>query len=135
MKKLEKLINQWEDSKSQTKKTFIIIMDYIAKMKDITLEFKERPNISYSVRLKHKNQKNRSIFTIIDIIDDDPKERWLSICFYENMINDPKDLGDMIPEGLLGEDGYCFDFYEYNKENIEYIKERFDQAYLSASVC
>ncbi|OQY01346.1 MAG: hypothetical protein B6I26_04695 [Desulfobacteraceae bacterium 4572_130] len=133
MSELEKLIIKWKDSKAQTKKAFMIIMDYIIKMKDISFEFKARPKISYSLRLKHKNQKNRSFFAIIDIIDDEPNQRWLSICFYEDMINDPKDLGDMIPQGMMGEDGYCFDFYEYNEKNIEYIKKRFDQAYLSAS--
>ena len=62
------------------------------------------------------------------IIDDDPSERWLSVCFYGEMITDPDEAGDLIPEGLLGEDGYCFDLYEYDPDEVAYLKQRLSQA-------
>ena len=44
------------------------------------------------------------------------------------MITDPDEKGDLIPEGLLGEDGYCFDMDEYDMDEINYIKNRLSQA-------
>jgi hypothetical protein len=40
---------------------------------------------------------------MIDVIDDDPTARWLSICFYGDTIEDPVELADFIHEGLLGQ--------------------------------
>ena len=66
---------------------------------------------------------------MVDVIDDDPESRWLSVCFYESMIKDKDDLGDLIPGGLLGEDGYCFDLYENESDMVTYLKERINEAY------
>jgi hypothetical protein len=38
---------------------------------------------------------------MVDVIDDDPEVRWLSVCFYGEMITDPDEAGELIPEGLL----------------------------------
>jgi hypothetical protein len=63
----------------------------------------------------------------MDVIDEDP--RWLSVCFYGDMITDPEEKGDLVPEGLMGEDGYCFDVDENDPEHIDYICRRLDEAY------
>jgi len=102
------------------------------EMDNISLEFDARPGITYSLRPKHNNQKKRSLFVMADVIDDDPDARWLSICFYGEMISDPMEMGDLIPQGLLGEDGYCFDLDEYDENAVKYLKERIDEAYTSA---
>ena len=49
------------------------------------------------------------------------------------MINDPDEVGDLIPEGLLGSDGYCFNIDEYDESTIEYIKVRLDEAWEHAA--
>ncbi|MEA1968184.1 MAG: hypothetical protein U9N77_08190 [Thermodesulfobacteriota bacterium] len=133
MEDLKKFIDQWEDTKTKTKKAFVVIMDHIMAMEDVTLEFHARPGVTYSLRPKHKNQKERALFAMADVIDDDPKERWLSVCFYGDMVSDPEEMGDLIPEGLLGQDGYCFDLDEYDEAGVEYIKKRLDEAYRNAS--
>jgi len=48
------------------------------------------------------------------------------------MIEDPEEKGDLIPGGLLGEDGYCFDLYEWDEAALSYIEGRIDQAYEKA---
>ena len=58
-------------------------------MEGVSLTFVGRPGVSYSIRPVHRNQQNRDKFAIVDVIDDDPNERWLSVCFYEDMITDP----------------------------------------------
>ena len=69
---------------------------------------------------------------MVDVIDDDPEDRWLSVCFYGEMVTDPQEAGDLVPEGLLGEDGYCFDMYEYDEQEVAYLKERLTEAHSNA---
>ncbi len=132
MERLEEFIDTWKDTPTKTKLAFTQIYEHLKTFEDTTLEFKARPKVSFSLRPMHNNQKNRSLFAMVDVIDDDPEERWLSVCFYKEMITDPDETGDLIPEGLLGEDGYCFDLYEYNPDEIIYLKQRISQAYENA---
>jgi len=132
MKPLEEFITTWKDTPSKTKLAFTQIYEHLKTLEDITLEFKARPKVSFSLRPRHNSQKNRSLFAMVDVIDDDPEERWLSVCFYKEMITDPDQTGELIPEGLLGEDGYCFDLYEYDKDEIKYLKQRLSQAWENA---
>lgn len=133
MEELKEFVDQWEETESGTKKAFVVIMDYLMAMDDVTIEFNARPGVSYSLRPRHKNQKGRTLFAMADVIDDDPSERWLSVCFYGDMISDPKESGDLIPDGLLGQDGYCFDLDEYDDEQLEYLKKRLGEAYERAA--
>ena len=132
MKELEDFINNWTETESKTRQAFIEIYEHLKTLEDTTLEFNARPKVSYSLRPRHNSQKKRSLFAMVDVIDDDPEERWLSVCFYGDMITDPEETGDLIPEGLLGEDGYCFDLYEYDKDEILYLKQRLSQAHENA---
>ncbi|MBU1195102.1 MAG: hypothetical protein KKE62_04560 [Proteobacteria bacterium] len=132
MKKIDTFIDAWAETESKTRQAFIEIYTHLKTLENTTLEFNERPGVSYSLRPKHTSQKNRSLFAMVDVIDDDPDERWLSVCFYGEMITDPDEAGDLIPEGLLGEDGYCFDLYEYDTDEIDYLKQRLTQAHKNA---
>ncbi len=69
---------------------------------------------------------------MVDVIEDSP--RWLSVCFYGEMITDPEENGDFVPEGLLGDDAVCFDIEARDKVLIRYIENRLDEAWRSAAV-
>lgn len=105
----------------------------LSAMDGVSLSFVGRPGVSYSIRPVHKNQKKRDKFAIVDVIDDDPNERWLSVCFYEDMITDPGSLGERIPGGLSGSDGYCFDMYEDDEELGVNLLERLKEAGAAAT--
>jgi len=122
----------WEDNALQVKKSFVLLKNYVTDKTDLAFVFKARPGVSYSLRVKHKLQTKRELFVIMDVIDD-PENRWLSICFYPDMITDPDDKGVLIPLGLLGEDGYCFDFEEWDEEYLQYLLARLDEAHENAS--
>ena len=107
MQDIDNFINGWVEDPFETKAIFNSLFQDLKQKEDVTIEFHERPGITYSLRGIHKNQKDRPLFVMIDVIDDDPKQRWLSVCFYGDMIEDPDEQGDLIPEGLLGSDGYC----------------------------
>ena len=128
MKDFDNFIANWNETESKNKKAFLEIYEHLKTFDNIAFDFNARPGVSYSLRPKHTAQKKRSLFAMVDVIDDDPNERWLSVCFYGEMISDPDEAGELIPEGLLGEDGYCFDLYEYDEHEIQYLKQRLTQA-------
>ena len=132
MKELEDFIENWKETETKNRQAFIELYEHLQTLEDTVFEFNTRPKVSYSLRPRHKDQKQRSLFAMVDVIDDDPEERWLSVCFYGEMITDPDEAGELIPEGLLGEDGYCFDLYEYDKAEIKYLKQRLSQAHENA---
>jgi hypothetical protein len=35
----------------------------------------------------------------------------------------------MVPKGVLGVDGYCFDLFENSEDIISYLEKRIDEAY------
>ncbi len=133
MNELNELMDNWKETKTGTRKAYQVIIDHLQKMENTTLEFKARPGVSFSLRPKHDNQKDRALFAMADVIDDDPKERWLSVCFYGDMVTDPEDKGDLIPEGLMGDDGYCFDLDEYDEDEVNYILARLTEAHTKAA--
>ncbi len=129
MTPIEHFIHTWTETESGTKQAFSELYEHLKTLDDTALDFNERPGVSFSLRPKHKSQKTRSLFAMVDVIDDNPNERWLSVCFYGEMVTDPDEVGDLIPEGLLGEDGYCFDLSEYDEDEIQYLKDRLSQAH------
>ena len=129
---LDGFISDWNDTDTRIKQAFEELLAHLNTLEDTALEFVARPSVSYSVRPKHDLQKKRSLFAMVDVIDDDPDNRWLSVCFYGEMITDPEEKGDLIPEGLLGEDGYCFDLDEYDPGAVDYLKQRLTEAHTAA---
>ncbi|MGD8774030.1 MAG: hypothetical protein PVF76_18090 [Syntrophobacterales bacterium] len=133
LQELDTFLAGWEDNALQVKKSFVRLTDHITDKGDLSFNFKARPGVSYSLRVRHRLQKTRELFVIMDVIDDDPENRWLSVCFYPDMITDPEEKGVLIPLGLLGEDGYCFDLEEWDDDYLQYLKTRLDEAHEKAS--
>ena len=131
MPNVEKFIDAWKDDALGLKPVFASYFHDLKQKNNVEIEFNERPGISYSLRGIHKNDKSLPLFVMIDVIDDDPKQRWLSVCFYGDTIEDPDEQGDLIPEGLLGSDGYCFDLTESGEALEEYVRQRIQEAYES----
>lgn len=125
------LFEKWIGDPGNIEPAFVKLHEWLSAKENATLSLKSRPGISYSLRAKLSKTADMegSLFAMVDIVDDDPENRWLSVCFYRDMITDPNEEGDLVPEGLLGEDGYCFDLYEYDEAAISYLEQRIDEAY------
>jgi hypothetical protein len=124
-------LQEWELGKEQPmRKWFQLFFDTVRAMEHVELQFVSRPGVSYSLRPKHSNQKERELFAMIDVIDD--AERWLSVCFYGDMISDPGERGEIIPGGLAGSDGYCFDMFEDDEDMAHYLVDRLLEAAAAA---
>lgn len=128
IKEISDLLNGWTTDNNGMKVAFTEIIQLLESLDGLIYSFKSRPGISHSLRANVDNGEEK-ILTLLDVIDDDPENRWISICFYAETITDPDEEGDLIPGGLLGEDGYCFDLFENDDDSVTYIKDRITEAY------
>ena len=131
---IESFLQSWQGDNQPMREWFRQFYQQVSSMEGVSLTFVARPGVSYSIRPAHVNQTARDKFAIIDVIDDDPNDRWLSVCFYEDMITDPNGRGELIPGGLGGSDGYCFDMYDNNEELGRDLLVRIQEAADAAAV-
>lgn len=134
VEEIEGFLEGWQEGEGTQamRRWFELFYHELKGMDGVQLSFIARPGVSYSIRPKHQHQTDRELFAIVDVIDDDPDQRWLSVCFYEDMITDPETLGELIPGGLAGGDGYCFDLFEDDENIASYLQERLREAARSA---
>lgn len=127
-KAMDELMASWQTDPLQAREAFKQYADFLAAQEGVDFDFKARPGVSYSLRAHHKAQQKRELFVLVDIIDDEPESRWLSVCFYADMINDPDELGDFVPQGLMGEDACCFNLDSHDPDMQTYIAARLEEA-------
>jgi len=129
-KTLLEFLDKWTLDEMNMKDIFLRLANRFSEKDQAVLSVVPRPGVSTSLRARKKVQDEEgTLITMIDIVDDDPDNRWLSVCFYGDCVTDPDEEGDLVPGGLLGEDGYCFDLYENNQNTITYLEQRIDEAY------
>ena len=124
------LLENWFHDPLDVKGVFIGLARQFSAKEGSQLTFTARPGVSFSLKafVNHGSGEDR-LFGLVDIVDDDPENRWLSVCFYDETITDPRGAGNLIPDGLLGEDGYCFDLFEDDGPVICYVNQKIDEAY------
>ncbi len=125
---IETFLADWPGAHQPLRDVFRLFYQELSAMAGVTLYFTARPGVSYSLRPGRGQRDGREFFAIIDVIDDEPQARWLSVCFYQDMITDPEGWGQSIPGGLAGSDGYCFDIYEDNPDLTDYLVARLREA-------
>ena len=125
-------VEQWQAGEMAMKTCFETLYRAVSTFGQTSLSCVARPGVSFSLRPRHENQQQRELFAMIDVIDDNPEERWLSVCFYGDMITDPEERGELIPGGLAGDDGYCFDVYAVEADTTAYLLARLEEAWRNA---
>ncbi len=128
---LNAFLESWQETPERNREAFLRFKSALERLEGAVLDFVPRPGLTHSLRAAHPNQKDKELFVMVDVIEDDP--RWLSVCFYGEMINDPEERADFVPEGLLGEDAMCFDLEAWDDALIEYIETRLGEARDSAA--
>ncbi len=124
---IDQWLDAWKVDPLNAKEAFFAYYSWL-KAEGMELEFKERPGISYSLRAKHPSQQDRPLFVLIDVVDDDAEERWLSVCFYADMVQDREELGDFVPSGLMGLNALCLNLEEDDNVMRDYIQNRLTEA-------
>lgn len=130
---VQDFLNNWQQDPLQAKEAFTDFQGFLASRPGVSLDFKARPGVSYSLRARHESQQKRELFVLVDVVDDEPENRWLSVCSYADMISDPDELGDYVPEGLMGEDACCFNLDGDDPSMRGYIAARLAEAAQAAA--
>lgn len=127
----EDFLARWSHDTARVKEAFQRIALALASNEPTVFYFHPRPGVSYSPRasLEKAKERARPYYAVIDIVEEFEAEPWLSVCFYADTVSDPEDLGNLIPNGLLEEDGYCFDVDCYDERLLRYIEARIKEAY------
>lgn len=130
---VEELLQDWPQDQAAMKEALLELKKTAEALPGIKTEFVPRPGVSYSLRYfaDPPAKPERPLFAMVDVVDYDTGY-FLSVCFYAELISDPDELGDIIPEGLLGEDGYCFDLDEPDPGMTAYLAARITQAHGAA---
>lgn len=117
---------KWQTDQRQVRPFFTRLLALLADF-DANLEFIVRKGVSASLRARLAGSASRPLFCLIDVVEDS-EGRWLSVCFYADTVTDSQDLGNLVPLGLLGEDGYCFDVEQPDETFESYVLERMREA-------
>lgn len=128
---LHTFIEEWKETPEKNREVFLHFREYLNNKEGVTLDFISRPGVTYSLRAIHADQKEKDLFVMVDVIED--VCRWLSVCFYNEMIEDSEEKGDFVPGGLLGEDAVCFDLEKRDDDLIRYVEARLDEACRNAA--
>lgn len=100
---LATFLETWTTDPNNAKDAFVRFKDFLLTTPDVRFDFKARPGVSYSLRAANAKNDERPLFVLVDVVDDEPEARWLSVCFYADMVNDPNELGDFVPVRAHGE--------------------------------
>jgi hypothetical protein len=123
-------LGDWVETEEQNKVGFERLYKLLQDKEKGSIEFHPRPGVTYSLRGMSLGEDAPSLYVMVDVIEDKP--RWLSVCFYGDMITDPEERGAFVPGGLLGEDAICFDLERYDQQGFAYVEARIEEAYVSA---
>lgn len=130
---LREFLDGWKQTRTMPRQRLFPIWIFWPRTAAMSFTFKGRPGISYSLRARHAAQIRRELFVLVDVVDDEPDNRWLSVCFYNNMITDAEDLGDFVPDGLMNEDARCFNLESDDTHMRDYIMARLGEAARNAA--
>lgn len=128
MKTIQEFLTHWEQDPNGVKPVFMRLLSTLKKCEGTNISLHARPGISYSLRGTRLAGKN-NLFVMVDVVDDSPAERWLSVCFYDAYVADPIERGEWVPKGLNGQDARCFDVSSPDTELVEYVEARILEAW------
>jgi hypothetical protein len=134
-RELEEFLAAWPESQTGLKRAYLALKERAESLPGGVWSFLPRPGVSYSLRFDldpRPKGRERQVFFLVDVVGR-PGEFFLSVCFYEDEVSDPDELGNAIPQGLFMETGYCFDVDDHDPEQMAYLGARLEEAHASAS--
>ena len=122
-------LDSWTEDPAGNREGFVQLRRTLAVQPGVQLEWVARPGVTYSLRGTDP-ARSQPLRVMVDVIEDEP--RWLSVCFYADLVSDPAGQGAFVPGGLLGDDALCFDLETSTPELLAYVGERIVEACLPA---
>lgn len=130
----QEFLEHWPAGQAGLKRAYVQLKAWAEVLPGAAASFLARPGVSHSLRFDlepRPSGRQRPVFFLIDVVDDGG-ERFLSVCFYEDEITDPRELGNAIPQGLFQETGYCFDLEDDDPDFLAYLRQRLAEAHAAA---
>ena len=128
-------LDQWTEDPNGVKPVFMQYKDLLTSCEGRGDELQRSPGHHLFAARRGRGLR-RDLFVMVDVVDDDPAERWLSVCFYDDQVSDPDELGDWAPEGLAGQDARCFCVDSAEDESmVTFTAERIREAFAAAKAC
>ena len=87
-------LETWTESPEGNRQGFVRLTDLLFGKEGVLLDFQARPGVTYSFRASVSGH-SRPLFVMVDVIEDQP--RWLSVCFFGDMVQDPEEKGALSP--------------------------------------
>lgn len=133
---LARMLEQWPAGQSGLKDAFLRLKARAEALPAATWSFVVRPGVTSSLRITLSpapKWRSRILFFLVDVVP--MGEEWmLSACFYADEVEDPEERGNLVPNGLFEEDGYCFDLDDWDPDLLAYVEKRLAEAHLSAAL-
>lgn len=134
---LSLVLADWPEDQAGLRRAFQELTAFAQDLPGARGSLVSRAGVSHSFRADLATPgKNRArpVFMLVDVVVS-PADPWfLSVCFYEDEVTDPEELGNPIPQGLYDETGYCFDVDEYDSDLMAYLENRGREAHGAASI-
>jgi hypothetical protein len=124
MREIDEFLNTWV-ADTKVKALFCLLYQNFKNNK-LQLTWQARPGACYSLYAAMPGATTD--FAKLDIVDDDPEERWLSLCITKDMADDPENFGECIPKLFNNQDALCFDIDENNENISEYLQNLLNNA-------
>lgn len=124
---IDAFLRDWTHDPGGLADSFARLRQWLSDVPGTVLELVVRPGVSASLRAGPGRGANRPLYALVDVIED-VGGRFLSVCFYADAVTDPDGLGNLVPLGLLGEDGYCFDLDGPDEALMDCLRRRVAEA-------
>ncbi len=129
---LSDLMAAWPENQAGLRRAFSELTENAEARTGTEVSLISRAGVSHSFRATLDNpgpNRKRPVYFLVDVIVSEADPWFLSVCFYEDEITDPEDLGNPIPQGLFEETGYCFDVDDYDAVLLNYLTQRIAEAH------
>lgn len=125
---IDNFLLNWGEDSLEVKELFTRLYGLLRQCPALTLSWNARPEVVYALRATLKEAKSADIsgdIARMDIIDDDPEERWLSIRLNAALAGRCRKDWEVLPGGLSGHDALCIDVDEQEEGISDDLLELF----------
>ena len=134
---VQEVLAGWPADQEGLARAFEELTRSAAQMTETVVEVITRLGVSHSFRatlIDPSGKRVRPVYFLVDVVVSSSDPWFLSVCYYEDEITDPEELGNPIPQGLFQETGYCFDVEAYDPELLGYLRDRLAEAHARALI-
>lgn len=128
MSEIDAFLQNWGEDSQEVRELFHRLYSLLRDCPLLTLRWKAEPGVVYSLRGALKEARTDDLsgdIVRIDVVDDDPEERWLSIRLTAALGDAPGETWETLPGALSGRAAFCLDVDECDDETTATLPELF----------